>query len=89
MTRHLFALERYDRSGAASESGPVSMLTTDQTRLVAAVHLPDDEVVLALVEGPDMETVTAAAAAVGWRVDRVSRAAWLSPEQPGAPDTQS
>jgi hypothetical protein len=63
-------VERYDSSGDATP-GPVPALITADTRLVAAVHLPADEVVLALVEGPDADTVTAVASAV-WRADRVT-----------------
>lgn len=83
MIRRLFALERYDRSGSACAYEPVPMPTTAVTRLVAAVHLPADEVVLALVEGPDAETVAAAAAAANWRVDRLNPAAWIYPPDPG------
>ncbi len=52
------------------------------TRLVAAIHLPADDVVLVLVEGPDAATVTAAATAAGWRVDRLNPAAWIHPITP-------
>ena len=83
MTNHLFALERYDRSGSESPPEPVSLPATADARLVGVVHLPADDVVLALVEGPDSETVTAAASAAGWRPDRVSPAAWVcSPVSP-------
>lgn len=76
MTRHLFALESYDAS--AGQSVPeLASLPPGEARLVAAVHLPADEVVLALVEGPDAETVADAAAAAGWRVDRLCPAAWI------------
>jgi hypothetical protein len=77
MSRHLFALEHYDRSGGTSVPEPPAQLTTEQTRLVAAVHLPADDVVLALVEGNGADTVAAAAAAAGWRVDRLTPATWL------------
>ncbi|GAB2948123.1 hypothetical protein GCM10027280_41080 [Micromonospora polyrhachis] len=79
MTRRLFAVERYDGAGGESPPVPVSLLTTAETRLVCAVRLPADDVVLALVEGPDQETVAAVAVAVGWRVDRLSPAAWVAP----------
>ncbi len=79
MTRRLFALERYEHSGALTETRPVSGLTSENTSLVAVVNLPADEVVLALVEAPDEATVLAAAAAAGWRVDRVTRADWIHP----------
>jgi hypothetical protein len=82
VTRQLFALERYDRSGRDSAPEPVPQLTTAETRLVAAVHLPADDVVLALVEGPDAETVVAVAAAADWRVDRLSPATWVFPPEP-------
>ncbi|MGC9665332.1 hypothetical protein ACNTMW_02115 [Planosporangium sp. 12N6] len=80
MPHHLFALESYDRSGTGAVPGPVPPLTTADTRLVVVVHLPADDVVLALVEGPDAETVAAAAATAGWRVDRLSPANWIRPQ---------
>lgn len=84
MTRHLFALERYDSSGAQTVPAIPSLRPGANARLVAAVHLSADDVVLALVEGPDAETVAAAAASAGWQVDRLYPAAWvtaqLSPE---------
>jgi hypothetical protein len=87
----LFALERYDRSGvepaapSTSSTTALSSLTTALTRLVVAVRLPADEVVLALVVGPDPETVAAAALAAGWRVDRLSPAEWMFPEDDRGP----
>ncbi|MFJ6197537.1 hypothetical protein [Micromonospora sp. NPDC092111] len=86
MTGQLFALERYDSSGGESVPALASLPPWPGVRLVAAVHLPADDVVLAIVEGPDAATVAAAAATVGWQVDRLCPAAWLSPEQPDAPD---
>lgn len=83
-TCRLFALERYDRSGG-SAPGPVTPLISADARLVVAVHLPADDVVLALVEGPDEATVAAAVAAAGWRVDRLIPATWVSPRDPSAP----
>ncbi|MER7443069.1 hypothetical protein [Micromonospora avicenniae] len=41
------------------------------------MRIPADDVVLALVEGPDAETVAAVAAAAGWRVDRLGTAEWI------------
>jgi phage tail sheath gpL-like len=82
VTRQLFALECYDRSGGRAAPEPMSLPTTADTRLVSAVYLPADEVVLALVEGPDAETVAAVAAAAGWRVDRLSPATWLTRQHP-------
>ncbi|WP_213456915.1 hypothetical protein [Rhizomonospora bruguierae] len=86
MNRRLFALEQYDSSGGA-EPDPVPDLTTDGTRLVAAVHLPADDVVLALVEGVDTAAVTAAAEAAAWRVDRVNPARWMTPPPTDRPAT--
>jgi len=74
MPDELFALERYEHSGTPTTLGPL----TSGARLVAAVHLPEDDVVLALVEGPDEAHVTAAAQAAGWRVDRLLPARWLA-----------
>lgn len=79
MTRRLFLLERYDCSGDVTAPDLAPIPPTADTRLVAAVHLPADEVVLALVEGPDAESVAAAAAAADWRVDRLNPAAWIHP----------
>jgi hypothetical protein len=83
VTWRLFALEQYDSSGGHAAPEPMSPLSTTDARLVAAVHLPADEVILALVEGPDAETVAAAAAAAGWRVDRLIPAAWLAGDTAG------
>lgn len=77
MTRHLFALERYEHGPEWVATAPAEALTTATTRLVAAVHLPADETVLALVEAEDEQTVRAAAALAGWRVDRITAATWL------------
>ncbi|SEF18407.1 hypothetical protein [Jiangella alba] len=73
MNRRLFALEQY--AGPGDAAGPVPALP-DEVRVLLAVRLPADEVVLALVEGPDEPAVVAAAAAAGWRVDRIGPAAW-------------
>lgn len=79
VTRHLFALERYDVT--AGQSVPaLTSLPPGEVRLVAAVHLPLDEVVLALVEGPDSDAVAHAAADAGWQVDRLCPAAWVVPQ---------
>ncbi|WP_116952548.1 hypothetical protein [Jiangella endophytica] len=80
MNRRLYALEHY--TGPDDTAEPVPALPED-VRLRLAVRLPADEVVLALVEGPDEPTVVAAAAAAGWRVDRIGPAAW----HPVADDT--
>ena len=73
MSWRLFVLEHYTGHGDAPE--PVPSLP-DGVRLLMAVHLPADEVVLALVESPDEGTAVAAAVAAGWRVDRVGPAEW-------------
>lgn len=76
MPDRLFAVERYDRSGGAV--APAAPAVGPGVRLVGAVHLHADDVVLALVEGPDADTVSAAVAAAGWPADRVTPATWLA-----------
>jgi len=88
MATRLFALERYDGVAGECADEPVGALTTGATRLRAAVRIVADEVVLALVEGPDAETVAAVAAAVGWRVDRLGPAEWITAPEGPAPATQ-
>jgi hypothetical protein len=44
--------------------------------VACAVHLPADDVVLAVVEGEDEASVCAAVTAAGWRVDRITAATW-------------
>ena len=86
MIPRLFAVERYERrDSSAGEYAPEPMapLADGGARLVGALHLPADDVVLALVEGPDATTVSAAATAAGWRVDRISPATWLTNDLPG------
>ena len=78
----LFAVERYDAPG--DPPGPVELVAGAGVRLVAAVRLAADDVVLALIEGPDPETVAAYAAAAGWRVDRLTPASWITPPAPPA-----
>lgn len=78
----LFALERYDAAG--DPPGPIELAAGTGVRLVAVVRLAADEVVLALIEGPDPETVAACAAAAGWRVDRLTPASWITPPVPPA-----
>ena len=80
MAAELFALERYESSGTTV---PLAPLTAPGARLVAALHLPADDVVLALVEGPDEHHVAAAVVAAGWRVDRLIPARWLTAPGPG------
>jgi hypothetical protein len=70
----LFAVERYDVPG----SEPDSLPELAGVRLVVAVHLPRDQVVLALVEGRDERSVADAATAAGWRVDRLHPATLIA-----------
>ncbi|MET8311281.1 MULTISPECIES: hypothetical protein [unclassified Micromonospora] len=83
MAGYLFALEQYDRSPDTDGAAPA--FGTPDCRLVAAVRLPTDDVVIALVEGPNAEVVAAAAAAAAWRVDRLIPARWIHP--PGTAPT--
>jgi hypothetical protein len=77
MDRQLFALEHYQTSETVASPDALARPTSEATRLVAVVHLPADDTVLALVEAPDEATATAAGLAAGWRVDRVSPATLL------------
>jgi hypothetical protein len=78
MADSLYAVERYDAAGAAGAEFPLRPLA-GAARLVAAVRLAADDVLLALVTGPDPETVAAAAVTAGWRVDRITPATWIHP----------
>ena len=77
VTRQLFVVERYESSTGAEVPTLTALPDTAGARLVAAVHLPADGVVLALVEAPDEQVVAAAAAEAGWRVDRLCPASWI------------
>jgi hypothetical protein len=77
VTRKLFVVERYESSIGAEVPALTALPANTGARLVAAVHLPADDVVLALVEAPDEQVVAAAAAEAGWRVDRLCPAAWV------------
>jgi hypothetical protein len=81
----LFAVERYDESGTGLDPTAAFPALPAALRLAAALYLPADEVVLALIEGPDADIVGAAVSAAGWRVDRISPASWLSPLVPSPP----
>ncbi|MEW2382091.1 hypothetical protein AB0873_08355 [Micromonospora sp. NPDC047707] len=78
MATRLFVLERYDRVPEDRADESLSRLSTGVTRLRGALRIPADDVVLALVEGPDADTVAEAAAAAGWRVDRLGPAEWIA-----------
>lgn len=79
MPRPLFVVERYERWGDQTAPLLPPLPANGGARLVAAVHLPADEVVIALVEAPDAAVVEAAAAGAGWQVDRVTPAVWVVP----------
>lgn len=76
MITRLFAVERYD-SQRESRYEPPSLPLAGPARLIGVLQLTDDDVGLALVEGPDPETVRASMTQAGWRVDRVTSAAWV------------
>ncbi|GAA1378144.1 hypothetical protein GCM10009661_49090 [Catellatospora chokoriensis] len=78
VTGRLFAVERYDADGSGGAALPQ---LPGAVRLVAAVRLPADEVVLALVEGPDADTVIQVTTQADWRPDRVEPAVLLYPTQ--------
>ena len=81
----MFVIEHYQPSNGASVR--LAPLPPDgDARLILAIHVPADDVVLAVVEAPDTESVLAAAAAAQWRVDRLcpaSRIAVDSSVEPG------
>ena len=77
MTR-LFVVERYDDTGTPGRSLPLPAAPAE-VRVLCAVCLPADDVVLALIEGEDEQTTSAALAAAGWRVDRITPATWAHP----------
>jgi hypothetical protein len=54
-----------------------------EVRLVCAVRVPVDDVVIALLEGTDEPAVCAALTSVGWRVDRITPASWVRPGEDG------
>lgn len=81
MDGHLYAVERYGsrRSEPAAMPRLPRLPLASPARLVGVIELTDDEVGLALVEGPDPESVRASMTAAGWRVDRITAAAWIDP----------
>ena len=74
-TSQLFMVERYDDSGTPGRLQPLPPPSAD-VLLMCAVCIPADDVVLALVQGSDEQTVSAGLAAAGWRVDRITPATW-------------
>lgn len=75
---NLFAVERYD-SQRESSYRPPTLPLPGSARLVGVLQLTDDDVGLALVEGADPESVRESLTGAGWRVDRVTAAAWVIP----------
>jgi hypothetical protein len=70
---NLFVVERYDDTGTPGRQLPVPTPPA-QVRVVCAVRVPVDDVVIAVVEGTDEPAVCAALSSVGWRVDRITAA---------------
>ena len=77
MDRHLYAVERYGPPGRLGEPEPEPM-PAEPSRIVGVMQLTDDDVAVALVEGPDPESVRASMVAAGWRVDRITSARWTT-----------
>jgi hypothetical protein len=82
VTSQLFVVERYDDTGTPGLLQPLSA-PPPNVHLVCAVRVPADDVVLALVEGTDEATISAALAAAGWRIDRITPATWARPDEDG------
>jgi hypothetical protein len=82
VTNQLFVIERYDDTGTP---GRLQLLPAPPAdlQLLCAVHVPADDVLLALVEGTDEQTICTALAAAGWRVDRITPANWVRLEEEG------
>ena len=78
MTTQLYAVERYGPQRESTGAAPTLPLSGPAT-LIGVLQLTDDDVGMALVEGPDPETVRASMSSAGWRVDRITSAAWLVP----------
>jgi hypothetical protein len=75
VVNRLFVLERYDDSGRHDSTQRFPALPSGM-RVACVVHLPADDVVLAVVEGEDESSVCDAVNAAGWRVDRITAATW-------------
>lgn len=82
MPNKLFLVDRYDDSGTPGQQPPLPALP-EGVLLIFAVHVPADDVVLALVEGTNEQIIRTALAAAGWRVDRIVPSTWIRPEQEG------
>lgn len=87
MSNQLFVVERYDDTGSPGRLQPLPP-SPEGVLVVCAVRVPADDAVLALVEGTadgaDQESVSAALAAAGWRVDRINAASWIRPNEEGS-----
>jgi hypothetical protein len=79
----LFVVERYDDTGTPGREQPLPAPPSD-VHLVYAVRVPADDVVLALMEGTDERSVSAALTTAGWRVDRITPATWARPGEDDA-----
>lgn len=75
MGRRLFLVERFEDSGRHDLTQSFRVLPSG-VRVACAVHLPADDVVLAVVEGEDETSVCDAVTTAGWRVDRITAATW-------------
>ncbi len=82
MSTQLFVVERYDDTGRPGHQPALPAPPAD-VQLVCAIRVPADDVVLALVEGPDEQSTSAALTAAGWQVDRITPASWARPEEGG------
>ncbi len=76
----LFVVERYDDSGIPGRQQPLPPPPAD-VLVVCAVRVPADDVILALVRGTDEQTTGASLTAAGWRVDRITPATWVRPDE--------
>ena len=76
----IFVVERYDDSGTPGLMQPLPAPPAD-VRLVCAVRVSADDVVMAVIEGTDEQTVSASLTAAGWRVDRIVGATWARADE--------
>jgi len=82
MSTQLFVVERYDDTGTPGRL-PALPAPPAEVELLCAVRVPADDVVLALVEGADEQTISTALIEAGWRVDRITPASWAGPNREG------
>ena len=74
----LFVVERYDDTGDPGAAQPIPAPPAG-LKVICTVRVPADDVVLALVEGRDEQSIRASLGDVGWRVDRITMATWACP----------